>query len=489
MSRPAAPVRQHGTHRGLVSATEQRKLDPRLALDAIVVPASRPAQNLDQAITLARAARSELLILCSHHVIPAEVDELLAKRSFSDAIVVSLPEHYRHDLLEFQALASIKDDLPAACSYYVTDLSAKRNVGLILARMLGWRRIFFLDDDIRDIGYPDLQSTVSMLSRYRTAGMRVTYFPDNSAVCHAHRATGGMQDVFISGAALAVDCQQDVGFFPDIYNEDWLFFYDDAARGQLGGSGRKVTQLRYDPFADPQRAAWQEFGDVLAEGLYALLEDGKGLECATNEYWLQFLEARRRFLEAIMRRSDIRNGETMIPLLDSVEQALKCSIKIDPELFERYIGLWQRDLRDWKQRVARIPRMPTIEDALKALELMPSADNWVTDVAGGRPAIATHELPTIPFTVPDYLALFGPRPDDDGHTTPDWGKKYSARNSRSRHGSPGHRNGLLASARRAFRKPGRESPLPQPAPLPQTQPEAGRRQEPAIDLAAQSLEY
>ena len=108
----------------------------------------------------------------------------------------------------------------------------KRNIGLVLAKMLGWRRIFFLDDDIRDITYPDLQRTVDMLGSFSAAGMWVTEFPDNSIVCHANRVTGGSQDVFVSGAALAVDCESDIGFFPDIYNEDWLFFFDAASKGR-----------------------------------------------------------------------------------------------------------------------------------------------------------------------------------------------------------------------------------------------------------------
>ena len=153
--------------------------------------------------------------------------------------MINLPDDYQHELLDFRALASIKDDLPRACSYHVTDLSTKRNLGLILARMLGWQRIFFLDDDIRDINSGRLHSTVSMLGSFRTAGMRVTDFPDNSVVCHAHRMTGGTQDVFVTGAALAVDCQQNSGFFPDIYNEDWLFFYDAASAGRLGSSGAR----------------------------------------------------------------------------------------------------------------------------------------------------------------------------------------------------------------------------------------------------------
>jgi hypothetical protein len=185
MSELAGSVRQLGTHRNVVSHPERRERGTGLELDAIVVPASRPAQNLEHAISLAQAMQCMLLILCSGYAAPAEVRRLLGQRSFTDAIVVSLPDGYRHDLLDFRALASIKQDLPEACSYRGTDLSTKRNVGLILARMLGWQRIFFLDDDITDIDPADVLSTVSMLEAFPAVGMRVTDYPDNSVVCHA----------------------------------------------------------------------------------------------------------------------------------------------------------------------------------------------------------------------------------------------------------------------------------------------------------------
>lgn len=380
MSELPESIRQHDTHRKLVSQTEHWEPGGRLTLDAVIVPASRPARHLEQAITLARAARCALVILCSREVIPGEVHQLLAERSFDSAIVINLPDDYQHKLLDFRALASIKSDLPRACSYYVTDLSTKRNLGLLLARMLGWERIFFLDDDIRDISYPDLQSTVSMLGSCRTAGMRVTFFPDNSAICHAHRMTGGLQDVFITGAALAVNCRHNIGFFPDIYNEDWLFFYDDAANGRLGSSGREVTQLRYDPFADAQRTEWQEFGDVLAEGLYTLLHCGMGLRHATREYWLDFLHVRRNFLEAIIGRSGMAKSEIREQLVLSVEQALKCSIAISPGLLERYIWLWRQDLDRWDRRLAKIRELRSLDAALRTLGLTSFADGWVANI-------------------------------------------------------------------------------------------------------------
>jgi hypothetical protein len=373
MTEATERIHQLGTHRKLVRQREKLALDTTLTLDAVIVPASRPAENLEQAIILARALRCALVILCSHKVKPADVHALLAGCSFSDAIVVHLPDNYQHELLDFPALATIKDDLPTACSWYVTDLSTKRNVGLLLARMLGWRRIFFLDDDIRNIDPLDVKSTVSMLGAYSAAGMRVSSFPDNSAVCHAHRETGGFQDVFITGAALAVDCQQNTGFFPDIYNEDWLFFFDDASSGRLGASGHEVTQLSYNPFADERRAAWQEFGDVLAEGLYTLLHHGMGVGNARDGYWLEFLDARRRFLEAIVDRADLAPAYIKEQMLLSVEKALRCSAVIGPGLLERYTLLWRQDLRNWQERIAEVRERPSPDAALEELGLSRSA--------------------------------------------------------------------------------------------------------------------
>jgi hypothetical protein len=456
--RAMEPVRQLGTHRKLVSQTEQQKIDRRLALDAIVVPASRSVGNLETAITLARAARSALIILCSHHATAADAHQILASRSFDHALVIDLPDNYSHELLEFRALASIKNELPSACSYYRTNLSTKRNLGLLLALMVGWRRIFFLDDDIRDIGFPDLQSTVAMLARYRTAGMRVTHFPDNSAACHAHRATGGMQDVFLSGSALAVDMQREIGFFPHIYNEDWLFFYDDVASGQLGNSARRITQLHYDPFADPQRAAWQEFGDVLAEGLYALLDRGLGVKHATREYWDDFLHARQTFLRAILRRADTAKWEMKDQILLSIKAALECSVTIEPRTLERYIQLWRRDLGHWQQQVAAIGDIYPLKIALRDLGLEESAYGRAADVAHLRQGFDPEEVPTTPYELRDLFDLLGCGAAEDDLNFPNLRKPRRSRREGiiPHHGSPKVRQGgIVAATRRGFRLPGR----------------------------------
>jgi hypothetical protein len=372
MSRPLAGIRQHDTHWSLTGPAKHARRAS-LPLDAIIVPGARPAESLDHAVTLARAADCWLLILCSKRLDGKEAKEFLATRSFSKAIVIDLPPGYSHELLKFPALDSIRDELPSECTLYATDLSMKRNLGLILARMLRWRRVFFLDDDIRDIGHPDLQATVDMLESFSAAGMWVTEFPDNSIVCHANRATGKPQDVFVSGAALAVDCDQDIGFFPDIYNEDWLFFFDNVADKMLANSSLKATQLTYYPFANPKRAAWQEFGDVLAEGLYSLLHLGRNVQDATPDHWSHFLEARRNFLEGILTRLQDSDTPERNDIVQAVAAALKCLPEIKPELCARYVQSWRSDLAEWKRRIATIPKVSSVAEALAELRLTSTA--------------------------------------------------------------------------------------------------------------------
>jgi glycosyltransferase involved in cell wall biosynthesis len=52
-----------------------------------------------------------------------------------------------------------------------TDTSLKRNVGLLLARSVGWQRIVFLDDDITVEDPADLRRAVALLGPHYAAGL------------------------------------------------------------------------------------------------------------------------------------------------------------------------------------------------------------------------------------------------------------------------------------------------------------------------------
>ena len=180
-SRLSPFVRQHETHRQLVGSGRP-VVGLRVPPDAIIVPASRPAGNLSHAIALAQAVNCRLVVLCSREAKAAEVMEEAAAASSRRTVAVDLPDDYDHELLRFTSSTLIRDVSPDIFENPNGDLSIKRNLGLLLARILGWKRIFFMDDDIRDVTPVDLYATVAMLGRYHSAGMRVISFPDNSVV-------------------------------------------------------------------------------------------------------------------------------------------------------------------------------------------------------------------------------------------------------------------------------------------------------------------
>lgn len=252
----------------------------------------------------------------------------------------------------------------------ISDLSDKRNLGLLLARLAGWDSVMFLDDDIYDLGPSDVDSAVSLLDRYRAAGLDNAGFPDNSVVCHAHRAVGGVQDQFVGGGALAVSPLRTRSFFPRIYNDDWFFVIGQSVPPQLAVTG-KMKQAAFDPFADPGRARREEFGDCLAEGLYWLLDRHRGLEGADRQYWKHFLSRRRRFLDRLLWLAN-RPVDHRVPrerLLASLEAAKATNALITADLCAEYVARWRSDLRTWRRHLDGLPTSIGVERAIAELGL------------------------------------------------------------------------------------------------------------------------
>jgi hypothetical protein len=372
-------VLQYPTHAGLIEPSCRPAPSVGAGLDAIIVPAARPAKNLLTAIGLASETGARLIVLCSFRTHADEVRALLAEHELPDSAVVEMPrKRGKWILRDFETTRYVHDGPgKAVCGTRNSDLSMKRNIGLLLARMLGWERIFFMDDDIRWVSANTVLSTVSLLSAadhgYRTAGMSVKEYPDNSVVCHARREVGEYQGVFVSGSVLAVDCRAPFDFFPDLYNEDWLFFYRDAAQERLATPGSLAEQLPYDPFADPQRAASQEFGDVIAEGLYALLHRGLGAEAADEEYWKRFLADRNRVLDDVGRRLSAQRSTMRPELRAKISRATSAAQqvlwRVTAKMCAEYVAAWQRDLGRWDKVLANLEGASSIEDALRKVGL------------------------------------------------------------------------------------------------------------------------
>jgi hypothetical protein len=378
-------IRQRASHAHLskdVSRSPAPPLrSPRARLDALIVPASRPASFLQPAIELSALLGVLLVVMCSKQTRVEHVAQRVSKSPGARSLVVEIPVERSHS-----AIPTRTSDLAfkEAQGGRNSDLSAKRNLGLLLARLNGWGKIAFIDDDIKLVGNRNIARLAGQLETHQVAGMVVRRFPDNSVVCHARRLAGLAQDVFVTGAVLGVHCNSlPLSFFPNIYNEDWFFFAEEAATRRLPRVGHAV-QAEYDPFANPERACREEFGDLLAEGLYALMgENGPSLHFdehlrgATLTYWSRFIDARYEAITEAKKRlsrfmdPNTRNGY-LSSALDSLAAAERQLDMIKPDLCVNFFEAWRQDLNDWQRFSNGVNNVGSTREAMDFLGLK----NW-----------------------------------------------------------------------------------------------------------------
>jgi hypothetical protein len=353
----------HGSHRHLLDRIPDPGVRPS-TLDAIIVPTARPIDCLREAFRLAGEARCPVLVLCSRSASAAQAADL----GWSMGIEVIAVDVQREggDLPAFATDAFLAREGVLGGS----DLSLKRNLGLLLSVAAGWDAVLFLDDDISGIPAPSLPAAAGLLRTYRAVGLDNVGFPDNSVVCHAYREVGGDQETFIGGGAMLAAPPSVRSFFPNVYNEDWFFLLGDGVPFRVAVSGQ-ARQARFDPFAVPERAAAEELGDCLAEGLYWLLDYGLDPRRADPASWGDFLNRRRRLLDDVLRRAadGIDDEGKRSRVCASLRAAQIANSDLNAGMCDEYVRAWTEDLGRWRKRLDRLPRRKGIDKALATLGL------------------------------------------------------------------------------------------------------------------------
>jgi hypothetical protein len=352
----------HGSHRRLLWDADDSSVQAKV--DAIIVPTVRHIVHLKQAARAALSLNCTLVTLHSGkwsnaHAAARYLGQLV------DLIAIDMPgpAHLRLPELETSQL------LAGTIFERRTDVSAKRNLALLLSHMLRWERVVFLDDDITVPNPDDLSRAAGLLDTHAAVGLRVDGYPDNSVVCHAFREAGGSQETFVGGGALAVEVTRNRSFFPNIYNEDWFYLLDAGKGLQSVATVGRVVQVPYDPYRTPDRARAEELGDVLAEGTFWLLDQGMNVSDGDLAHWRDFLIKRRRFIERVLamveQAIDIWPSDRPY-MVAALKAALGRHACITPELCEAYLRAWLADQERWQRHVQRMQRQPR-ERSIKSL--------------------------------------------------------------------------------------------------------------------------
>jgi hypothetical protein len=353
----------HGSHQRLLWSSVDSSA-ARQEIDAIIVPTARRPAYLAGAARLARELDCTLVTLHSGKWTSA-ADAARCIPAGVDLIAIDVPEPTRLRLPDWETSRELAGTVFARR----TDTSAKRNLALMLGHMLSWSRVLFLDDDMTGLKADDVREASGLLAVYNAVGLKNVGFPDNSVVCHAYRDAGGQQQSFIGGGALAVQIKRSNSFFPDIYNEDWFFFLNGDKRLQPTAIAGQVVQDPYDPFRNPHRARTEELGDVLAEGIYWLLDQNQSIIDADKDHWTTFLERRHQFITHVLRmveKSPIEPDDKRRRIA-ALKGSLGRLALITPRLCEEYLQAWAFDQQRWHRHLALLPTRQTRASALASL--------------------------------------------------------------------------------------------------------------------------
>lgn len=228
-------------------------------------------------------------------------------------------------------------ELATACGVPAEwDLPAKRTVALQHARDNGFAVGLLIDDDIKFTGSEDLDRFRSMENAL--AGRPPRSSPDLS-VLEEMFSVEAVPHAFPNGNYLFFDPTVPMGFFPKMYNDDWLFIWSSRdCRPTVLPSGSLTHGARsFDP---EERAAHQEFGETLIEGLCStqpdILDDG---------FWQSVIYPRRLYLKSLRALATAPSSRR------TVDAAIAMHDTIDGSRLTRWCRAFLDDNRRWRERL------------------------------------------------------------------------------------------------------------------------------------------
>lgn len=315
--------------------------EPRPGLQAIYVPTKGRIQNVQDLLDSFDEHHAPIFLLpsCDEDIPP---DHTSHERSIQHLCF----KDYAASISMMRSLRSASNPLfttPAT----TWDLPLKRNFALWHAREHRFRRILLLDDDICGLNHTVLRAGSSALRQRTLAGVFIDDFPDTSVIGHVERAVGGRALPFLSGSCLFILCDASVGFFPQIYNEDWIFMAPHIASGNVCSIG-SICQKPYDPFSEPLRSVFQEPGEIIADGLFALLACGCYGDRFHHSTWSIILSKRLEWLRFLASRA-------RDPLHRGAVEAARafCECVTAPDCAE-YVNDLEHDRQAWSHRLEEL---------------------------------------------------------------------------------------------------------------------------------------
>ena len=191
-----------------------------------------------------------------------------------------------------------------------------RNYAIILAKVLGFERVLFMDDDIIIEDNSPVYEMFDLLNNADFVSAEIKGMPDLSVVDFIMQKVGLEPYRFMSGGFLAFNLNSVAEYFLNYYNEDWIWLFMHRPEAKLVKYG-EVYQLPYDPFENAiEKALHQEFGEILVEGVkrYIEIENKSNTLLLNKDFWDEIVKMRANLIKDIMHLSQKKISLVLVSL-------------------------------------------------------------------------------------------------------------------------------------------------------------------------------
>ncbi len=201
------------------------------------------------------------------------------------------------------------------------DIPTKRNFAIEYAKFKGYKRIGLIDDDIFITKDQIMRAAYFLSHHANIVGFYSLLFPDKSVIglIEAHLKQIS-PSVALSGNCLFFDIEKTEGFFPYVYNEDWIFIIRNLIKQEVLGIGI-VKHGYHEPWKNLNRIKFEQFGNIIARGIRHCDISNMRAIPDTISYWNDTYKSYYEWLEELLKLSIQSNSFTT--QIDTAIEALK----------------------------------------------------------------------------------------------------------------------------------------------------------------------
>jgi len=305
--------------------------------------------------TLAQFTDKPIRVILLDDTAANDVSEFV-KQEYTNTNISYHGSREQSEILQiFEGLTDQTTDFFSAFGRSYWTLGHCRNYAVALAKLLGFERILMVDDDMLVQSYEQVLQVFKLLSRFNIVGAKTFGMADDSVVGHIIRLLGLEQDDFISGQFVGIEVNSVSYYFPNVYNEDWLFFFLEHTKSSLA-QYTEVEQLKYDPFERAGRKSlFQEFGEIAVDGVFEAVVYRKNAALLQRRwFWTDICSERKKLLAEIQRMTEsLPNGKRFKEIFDALRTY---HLSLNPIQFSFFFAEYCRSLDGWHSLLDKLSK-------------------------------------------------------------------------------------------------------------------------------------